>query len=100
MKILLILAKKLLKNRNQIFSVVCYFTWKLVSLKYFVNDCRLFLCVIGIFSKYAWVVPLKDDRHVTIICAFQKILDNSMRKINKILVDNSSEFCNSFFKNG
>ena len=100
MKILLILAKKLSNNRNQTFSVVCYFTWKLVSLKYFGNDCRFFLCVIDIFSKYARVVPLKDERHVTIVCAFQKILDNSVRKTNKILVDKSSEFYTSFFKNG
>ena len=37
---------------------------------------RFFLCVIGIFSKYAWVVPLKDKKGVTITNAFQKILEN------------------------
>ena len=42
------------------------------------------LCVIDIFSEYAWVVPLKDKKGVTIVNAFQKILNYSMRKSNKI----------------
>ena len=35
---------------------------------------RFLLCVIDIFSKYAWVVPLKDKKVVSIVNAFQKIL--------------------------
>ena len=34
---------------------------------------RFLLCVIDIFSKYAWVVPLKDKKGVTITNTFQKI---------------------------
>ena len=34
---------------------------------------RFLLCVIDIFSKYAWVVPLKDKKGITITNAFQKI---------------------------
>ena len=34
---------------------------------------RFLLCVIDIFSKYAWVVPLKDKKSVTIVNALQKI---------------------------
>ena len=45
---------------------------------------RFLLCVIDIFSKYAWVVPLKDKKGITIVNAFQKILNNSTRKPNKI----------------
>ena len=45
---------------------------------------RFLLCVIDIFSKYAWVVPLKDKKGVSIVNAFQKILDKSGRKPNKI----------------
>ena len=56
------------------------------------------LCVIDIFSKYVWVVPLKDKKGVTIINAFQSILDSSKRKSNKMWVDQSSEFYNSSFK--
>ena len=58
------------------------------------------LCVIDIFSKYAWVVPLKDKKGVSIVDAFQKILDDSNRKPNKIWVDKGSEFYNNSFKNG
>ena len=46
---------------------------------------RFLLCVIDIFSKYAWVAPLKDKKGVSIVDAFQKILDKSGRKANKIL---------------
>ena len=38
---------------------------------------RLLLCVFDIFSKYAWVVPLKDKKGVSIVNAFQKILNHS-----------------------
>ena len=50
------------------------------------------------FSKYAWVVPLKDKKGVSIVDAFQKILDHLNRKPNKIWVDKGSEFYNSSFK--
>ena len=49
---------------------------------------RFLLCVIDIFSKYAWVVLLKG---VCIVDAFQKILDKSGRKPSKIWVDKSSD---------
>ena len=56
------------------------------------------MCVIDIFSKYAWVVPLKDKKDVSIANAFQKILKQSNRKPSKIWVDKGSEFYNSSFK--
>ena len=59
---------------------------------------RFLLCVIDIFSKYAWVVPLKDKKDASIVNAFQKILDKSGRKPNKIRVDKGSEFYSSSFK--
>ena len=59
---------------------------------------RFLLCVIDIFSKYAWVVPLKDKKGVSIVDAFQKILKESNRKPNKIWVDKGSEFYNNSFK--
>ena len=49
------------------------------------------LCVIDIFSKYTWVVPLKDKKAVTITNAFQKTLDDSKRKANKKPGDKVSE---------
>ena len=59
---------------------------------------RFLLCVIDIFSKYAWVVPLKVRKDITIVCAFQKHLDDSTRKLSKIWVEKGSKFCNSSFK--
>ena len=55
---------------------------------------RYLLCVIDLFSKYAWVVPLKDKKGTTIVNAFQKILDNSKRKPNKIWTGKGGEFYN------
>ena len=60
---------------------------------------KLLLCVIDIFSKYAWVVPLKDKKGIKITDAFQKILKESKgRKPNKIWVYQGSEFYNISFK--
>ena len=59
---------------------------------------RFLLCVIDIFSKYAWVVPLKDKKGVSIVNAFQKVLKESDTKPYKIWVDNGTEFYNSSFK--
>ena len=60
---------------------------------------RFLLYVIDIFSKFSWVIRLKDKKGVTIVNEFQKVLDKSGRKPNKIWVDKWSEFYNSFFKN-
>ena len=59
---------------------------------------RFLLCVIDIFSKYAWLVFLKDKKGVSIVNAFQKILNISAGKPNKIWVDKGSEFYNNTFK--
>ena len=59
---------------------------------------RFLLCVIDIFSKYAWVVPLKDKKGIIIVKAFQITLKQSNRKPNKIWVDKGSEFYNAYFK--
>ena len=43
---------------------------------------RYRLCAINLFNQYAFVVPLKDKKGITIANAFQSILDNSKRKRN------------------
>ena len=53
---------------------------------------RFLLCVIVIFSKYAMVVWLKYKIGVSVVNAFQEILDKSGRKPNEIWVDRESEF--------
>ena len=67
-------------------------------LSKFYKGFRFLLCVIDIFSKYAWVIPLKDKEDISIVNAFQIILKKSNRKPNKIWVDKGSEFYNSSFK--
>ena len=59
---------------------------------------RFLLCVIDIFSKYAWVMPLKDKKGISIVNAFKIILTESNRKPDKIWVDKGSEFYNNSFK--
>ena len=63
------------------------------------NKWRLFLlCAIDVSSKYAWVFALKDKLGITNTNTFQKILDESSRKTNKIWVDNWSEFYHKSIK--
>ena len=59
---------------------------------------RFLFCVIDIFSKCVWVVPLKDKKGATITNVFQKILDGSARIPSKIWVDKGSEFYNNSVK--
>ena len=49
------------------------------------------------FSKYAWVISLKDKKGTSIVNAFQKIISKE-RKPNKIWADQGSEFYNKSFK--
>ena len=49
------------------------------------------------FDKYAWVIPLKGKKGISIVNGFQKTLKDSNRKPNKIWVDKGSEFCNNSF---
>ena len=59
---------------------------------------RFSLFVIDIYSKYAWFIPLKDKNGITITNGFQKILNESQPKPNKIWVDKGSEFYNRSIK--
>ena len=68
------------------------------SISKFDKGFRFLLCVIDIFSKSAWVIPLKDKKGVSTVNAFQKILKESNRRPNKIWVDKGSEFYNNSFK--
>ena len=62
------------------------------------NKCiNYLLCAIDLFSKYAWFVPIKDKKGISIVNAFKKIISNG-RKPNKIWVDQSSEFYNKSFR--
>ena len=56
---------------------------------------KYLLCAIDLFSK--WDAPLKDQKGITIVNAFQKIISR-VRKPNKIWVDQGGEFYNKLFK--
>ena len=67
------------------------------SLSKYNKGIKYLLCAIDLFSKYAWVVPLKDKRGISIVNAFQKIVSKE-HKSNKIWVDQGGEFYNNLFK--
>ena len=54
-------------------------------------------CLINIYSNYAWVAPLKDEKDITTTNDFLKVLNESRHKPNKIWVD-KCKFCNISIK--
>ena len=67
-------------------------------LSKFNKGIKYLLCVIDLFSKYAFIVPLNDKKGISIVNAFQNVLNKSKRKPNKIWVNKGSEFYNAFLK--
>ena len=59
---------------------------------------KYLLCAIYLYSKYAFVIPLKDKKGISIVSAFNKIIKQSNRKPNKIWVDQGGEFYNNVFE--
>ena len=55
---------------------------------------KYLLCVIDLFSRYSWVIPLKNKKGESIVEGFKKII-SSGRKPNKIWLDHGSEFYNN-----
>ena len=53
---------------------------------------------IDIYSKHAWVIPVKDEKRITLTNAFQKVLDESGRKPSQTWEDKGSEFYNRSMK--
>ena len=67
------------------------------SLSKYNKGIKYLLCAIELFSKYAFVVPLKDKKGASIVNAFQKIISKG-RKPNKLWVGQGSKFYNNYFK--
>ena len=59
---------------------------------------KYLLCAVDLYSKYAFVIPLKDKKGISIVNAFNKIIKQSNRKPNKIWVDQGREFYNNVFE--
>ena len=76
------------------------------SLSKYNKGIKYLLCAIDLFSKYAWVIPIKDKKGTSIVNAFQKKLSDSNsseamykgRKPSRIWVDQGSKFHNNSFK--
>ena len=66
------------------------------SLSKYNKGIKYLLCAIDLFSKHAWVVPIKDQKGTSIINAFKKLI--SKRKPSKIWVHEGSEFYDNTFK--
>ena len=64
------------------------------SLNKYNKGKKYLLCAIDLFSKYTWVIPIKDEKRTSIVNAFKKIISKG-RKPNKIWVDQDSEFYNN-----
>ena len=105
----LILADELHKpvikkfNKRKVFSQFKDNIWEvdladMQSLSRKNKRIKYLLCVIDLYSKYAFVIPLKDKKGISIVNAFDKIIKQSERKPNKIWVDQGSEFYNNNFK--
>ena len=93
---------KFLENPIQVYSSFRDNIWgvdltDMQSLSKYNKGIKYLLYAIDIFSKYAWVVPLKDKRVISIVNAFQKIISEG-RKPNKIWVDQGGEFYNKLFE--
>ena len=99
------LAKELLKlviikfNKRKVLSPFIDKIWGadlaiMQLINKFNKGFRFLLCVIDIYSKYAWVILLKNKNCIRITNAFQKLLKESNRKPNKIWVDKGSAFYN------
>ena len=59
---------------------------------------KYLLCAIDLYSKYAFVIPLKDQKGISIVNTFDKIIKQSNRKPNKIWIDQGGEFYNNVFE--
>ena len=62
----------------------------------FKREFRFLSCATDILSKYAWVISLKDKRGIA--NTFQKVLEETNCKSNKIWVGKGCEPCNRSIK--
>ena len=67
------------------------------SLKDYNDGYRYLLVCIDVFSKYAWIVPIKSKTGPALVEAFKVILSSS-RKPHKIMTDQGTEFFNKSFQ--
>ena len=62
------------------------------SLSSMNKNVKYLLCVIDVFTKYAWVKPIKDKKGKTVLNTFIEIVNKSNRKPNNLWVNQGREF--------
>ena len=73
------LINQLLENLKKVYSSFRDNIWgvdlaDMQSLGKYNNGIKYILYVIDLFSKYAWVIPIKDKQGTSIVNAFKKII--------------------------
>ena len=87
--------KVYVKNIDEIWAA------DLVDMQHFAehNDgYKYLLSVIDVFSKYGWMIPLKQKTGKEVSSAFEKIMKESGRKPEKVWCDKGTEFYNQNVK--
>ena len=59
---------------------------------------KYLLCVIDVFTKYAWVKPFKDKKGKTVLNVFIEIVNESNHKPNKLWADKGKGFYNELLQ--
>ena len=62
------------------------------------KNVKYLLCVIDVFTKYAWVKPLKDNKGETVLNAFMEIVNETNHKPHKLWVVQEREFYNKLIQ--
>jgi len=97
------LHKPIIKNypKLKVYVNGIYKTWaadlvEMQAFSKFNRGFRYLLTVIDVFSKYGWMLPLKDKTGKSVTDAFKEIFKKSKRKPEKIWTDKGREFCNKY----
>ena len=73
-----LIKEKYIRNLKIIYGGVDLADMKLLSKQN--KGIKNLLCAIDLYSKYAFVVPLKDEKGINIVNAFDKIIKQSRKK--------------------
>lgn len=93
-------VKKFLRRKVIVHRIDEIWAIDIASMDAFVEYNRGYkyiLCLIDVFSKYAWCVPLKTKNAPTVLQAVKTVVDESKREPERIWVDKGSEFYNKEF---
>ena len=94
-------VKKFTRRKVIVTGIDNVWAMDLADMKAYVkyNDqYRYILCVIDVFSKFAWCIPLKTKTATSILNAVKSIIESSGRTPEKFWVDRGSEFYNKDFE--